>query len=112
MSSHSYTWEKLYLSVLCLATGKGGIKERLEDACTSQLMRLFHPADEIPAEYRERILAIEKAITVKAPRNQSEGAIHSTIQQMSESECSKLAEEIVNLYNEVLEDKTMAQARS
>lgn len=101
MGSLDYTWEKLFGAVHALSTGRGGLKERLEAACTSHLQRLFRPPNQIQEDIRERLQLIQKAVTAAEPQSESVGRIRESIQQMTEEEAAKVAEEIVSLLNTV-----------
>ena len=62
MSEGAYAWEKLHTAVLTLAQGTGSLRERLEDAYISSLMRL-RPDHHFPwSDLRQRYIALAEEI--------------------------------------------------
>jgi hypothetical protein len=96
--SFAYANEKLYTAALILATGQGGIHERLESAFAEQLIRLL--PEDIPKDIREDFDEVNSALTrVKAKG--TEGDIAASIKELSEEEAARLAEKIFNMFAEV-----------
>lgn len=91
-----YAKQKLYEAVLSLA-GTGSIQERLTYAGVP-LVVLQSPADEVPADIREELTAIVKALTVK-PLSDRTG--HPP-RDLSDDDAKKIADRILSLFVRVM----------
>ncbi|ALB43192.1 hypothetical protein AA650_24525 [Anabaena sp. WA102] len=87
-----YTRQKLYSAVRTLASSNESIQDRLYFA-SSDLMTLHQP-DDFPEELREEFNEIHQKLT-------HEGSFEATTTKMSEEEARKIAEKIVDLYDEI-----------
>lgn len=99
--SLEYAWEKLYITVRALASGTGSIQERLADAYLSggYLLDLAR-GDDLPADLLPSYDAINARMT-RIPAQGDEGSIVASARQMGDEEAKELAEQIVDLFNEV-----------
>ncbi|HEY0875551.1 MAG TPA: hypothetical protein VGD94_18890 [Vicinamibacterales bacterium] len=101
MADPLYTREKLGAAVQKLATGKGRIKERLNEAAVELVMvddKVFTETKDIYYEapnYWKRIMDALTAAKTGAP-NQT-GIFASSIEQMTEEEAAQVAQSIVSL---------------
>ena len=95
MGGDSYAWEKLHIAVLILAAGTGSLRERLEEAYVSSLIRLHSkyqfPWNDIRRDFDDLMQEIAPArdLTVALSR-------------WSEEDLRRIAEGIVSLYDRVL----------
>ncbi len=99
--SLEYAWEKLYITVRNLASGTGSIQERLADAYISGGYILgLGTQNELPTDLQPSYAAINRTMT-RVPAQGDEGDIVATTRQMSDDEAVEVAEQIVDLFNEV-----------
>ena len=90
-----YAWEKLHVAVLILAAGTGSLRERLEDAYVSSLIRL-RPEHHFPwPELRQSFEDLKQEM---APG----GNIQVALSAWPEEDLKRIAEGIVGLYDRVL----------
>jgi hypothetical protein len=94
MPNYTRAWERLYLSLRCLA-GTGTIRERLLRAWKSGIYKIAdHSYDKrISAE----LVAIREALTAVIDSETGKGSVASTIAQMSEDEACRWSMKIVDL---------------
>jgi len=99
--SLEYAWEKLYITVRNLASGTGSIQERLANAYLSggYILNLAK-GDDLPPDLLPSYEAINERMT-RTPPQGDEGSIVASTRQMSDEEAVKVAERIVDLFNEV-----------
>ena len=95
--TQNYTWEKLFTTILILATGDGTVQERLIDAYSSSLMRL-RPED-LPEGLQKEFAELQERLTSVEATNPGEGRIHATIKQMEPIEANKVVEQIISIYD-------------
>jgi hypothetical protein len=98
--SMSYMWEVLYTGTRGLASGRGVIQERLENTFTYLAGRLRGPNTNLPPELADRARDIVRRGTCVAAVA-GEGTIAATCRSMGDEEASALAQDIVDLYDEV-----------
>lgn len=100
--SLEYAWEKLYVTVRTLASGTGNIQERLADAYISglYLIGLGKNDVDLPADLRPAHADIKRRMT-RVPAQGDEGSVVASARVMSDDEARKVAEQIVDLFNEV-----------
>ncbi|GEM_PF-4385238 len=94
---NDYAWEKLYTAIWILAGGTGNLRERIEDACVSALMRL--KPDDFPKGLRREFSYILERLTREEPTSQGEGRIRATLNTMTEIELDRFVERIVSIYD-------------
>ena len=93
MDKH-YAWEKLHVAVLILAAGTGSLRDRLEDAYTSSLIRL-RPERHFPwPDLRQRFEDLKREM---AP----DGQFTVALAMWPEEDLKRIAEGIVGLYDRV-----------
>lgn len=97
--SLSYTWEKLHVAVLILASSTGSIQERLCDAYTSSLIRLHEPND-FPKDMRNDFEEITRELTAVEPSG-NEGSVQASTNAMTDIKASTIAEKIVSMYDQI-----------
>jgi len=95
--TQNYAWEKLYTTILILATGDGTVQERLVDAYSSSLMRL--EPDDLPEGLQKEFEELQEKLTSKESTYQGEGRIHATVIQMSKIEANRIVEQIFSIYD-------------
>jgi hypothetical protein len=95
--TQNYTWEKLYTTVLILASGNGSVQDRLIDAYISSLMRL--EPDDLPKVLRKEFSELQYKLTRVEPSYPGEGRIHATISKMENIEANKVVEQIISIYD-------------
>jgi len=91
-----YIWQQLFGTVSSLATGDLSARDRLQDAVSSRLHRLFH-SDEtsnVNANISERINRLEEVLT-------KHGSFKESVEKMEDQEVRDTIEEIVSLFNKV-----------
>lgn len=96
-AEEQYAYEKIHAAVETLATGVGGIRERLYDAyLVFHTLRVSHFED---ADVKDLFDRIMKGLTVVdiAPRDQ--GTIQASLAKMSDDECVAVADDIWKLYD-------------
>jgi len=93
-----YVWEKFHLAVLTLAGGHGTVQERLADAFAGQLMRLN--VNDLPEELRGDFEEVERLLTSGEPVG-DEGSVDASARSLIDNEATRLAEQIVGLYDAV-----------
>ena len=93
------TSKTLYLAVRTLASSNESIQERLYFAYTGGLNALYLLND-FPKEFREEFDEIHQKLTEVQPTS-NEGSVKATTTKMSEEEARKIAEKIVDLYDEI-----------
>ncbi len=89
-----YAWEKLHVAVLALAAGSGSLRDRLENAYVSSLMRL-RPEHHFP--WPDLLEEYEDLKREMAP----EGHFKITLASWPEEDLKRIAERIVSLYDRV-----------
>ena len=99
--SISYAYEKLYVAMLILATNRGDLPSRLEDAYASSLIRL-RPYDLPEGELRKAMQAITEDL-VWAEAKGDEGTLAATVKLLDELEAKDIATRIFNLFLKVYE---------
>jgi len=91
---YEYTWEQLYYAVSALACSELSLKERLSNAISSRIYRLF--AEDIraklPQEIAERITRLEVQLT-------KEETYQKTIEKMEDEEIQNIIKELVRLFS-------------
>lgn len=95
---YDYAYEKLFLTVDILATGKDRIKERLLDAVISQF-ECLSPGKEtnfLPPELQKKYDEIMNSLT-KVEAIADEGTLNATISKLNEDEAQHYAKEIVSM---------------
>jgi hypothetical protein len=92
--SDDYAWEKLFTAVLILASGSGSLRERLENAYISSLIRIRPEHHFQDADTKERYVRLIEEI---APEGRSDVAIS----MWPEEDLKRIAEELVGLYDSV-----------
>lgn len=94
MGSAFYSWEKCFNAISILASGSGGLRERLRDAWFDSLIRLQgHP---IPwPELREKFDDIGERLTPEISAGPE--AVH----RMHDDDLRKIASDILSLYDSV-----------
>jgi hypothetical protein len=97
--SLDYAWEKLFSSVSALAAGKGGIRERLYFAYHSGLQQIavLHPIPDVRLAAKLKVIVDD----LKA-----KGTLSARLDDMSEDDASRLAGEIVELFDDVKAEYT------
>ena len=94
MSEGEYAWEKLHTAVLILAQGTGSLRERLEDAYTSSLIRL-RPDHHFPwSDLRQRYTDLVEEI---APS----GDFRTALVSWSDHDLQRIVEDLVGVYDSV-----------
>jgi hypothetical protein len=94
---HDYAWEKLYTAIWILAGGTGDLRERIENAYVSALMRL--KPDDFPKGLRREFSYILERLTREEPTRPGEGKIRATLSTMTEVELDRYVERIVSIYD-------------
>jgi len=97
MIIHDYAWEKLYTAIWILAGSTGDLRERIEDAYISALMRL--KPDDFPKGLRREFSYILERLTRESPTEPDEGKIRATLNTMTEIELDRYVERIVSIYD-------------
>ena|SRR5215216_5083911 len=97
--SLSYGWEKFHVAVLCLASGRGSIQDRLANAFVSALIRL-EPKEDLPPELQTEFSSIVEEMTKVGPTG-DEGSIMATANIMPAERASAIAEKIVEMYDTI-----------
>ena len=95
-----YMWEKFMAAVLGMAESPGSIQHRIADAYSSQLMRLEPDRFVGEPNWRWRFEDISRELTSGTPVG-DEGTIQASVASMSDEEATKIAREIVSLYDEI-----------
>ena len=94
MSEGGYAWEKLHTAVLTLAQGTGSLRERLEDAYISSLMRL-RPDHHFPwSDLRQRYTDLTEEI---APG----GDFRTALARWSDYDLQRIFGDLVGVYDAV-----------
>jgi hypothetical protein len=92
--SAGYAWEKLHTAVLILAQGSRPLRERLEDAYISSLIRL-HPEEDFPdLDARDRFNTLMDEI---APN----GRLDIALANWPDEDLSRIVEGLVGLYDTI-----------
>lgn len=91
-----YIWQQLYGTVSSLATGDFSARDRLLDAVSSRLHRIFlsGKTSDVNTNISERINRLEEILT-------KHGSFKESIEKMEEQEVKDTIEEIVSLFNKV-----------
>jgi len=97
--SLNYAWQKLSLSVMCMATSRKPLQERLEVVGILSLSRL-QDEDFPEGELRESFRRIMYALTSQLAKG-DEGKIRSSTLVMEDKEASELIEDIIWLYDKI-----------
>lgn len=95
--TQNYTWEKLFTTILILATGDGSAKERLIDAYSSSLMRL--EPDDLPEGLQKEFAELQDNLTATEATYEGEGRIHASVMKMSTIEANRIIEQIISIYD-------------
>jgi len=94
MSEGGYAWEKLHTAVLTLAQGTGSLRERLEDAYISSLIRL-RPDHHFPwLDLRQRYVEVTEEI---APG----GDFRTALASWPDHDLQRIVEGLVGVYDAV-----------
>jgi hypothetical protein len=96
MGSTSNVSQKLWQTIETLATGEGGIQERLESAALSLIGVYLPPEGDLPKKYREEFDSIKRDLT-----KGGEGTIHATIPIMNDQEAKQVVRRILSLYIQI-----------
>jgi hypothetical protein len=96
--SLSYAYEKFLVAIDALATGRGRIQERLQDALVYLLIRDL--SKDLPESMRERFVEIETEATSVNPTG-DEGSIAASIRTLSEERCAAIARELFEMFHEL-----------
>ena len=99
--SYAYIWEKFFATVDTLAIGDDGIRERLINAVTFNLLMLQNndfPEDDLRGKYEKLMDELTKE---QAAGN--EGTVRATIEKMPLEEASEIARKIVSMFAEICE---------
>lgn len=91
---YGYEWEKLSQALDILATGRGGIRQRLI-AAAMQAHILGEP-DRFPADVRPLLTRFWAEMT--AVPSETEGSIAASVNAMSEEQAVKLAGQLRSIY--------------
>ncbi len=98
MDTHhlDYAWEQLYGATSSLACSTSPLRERLIDAVSSRVHRVFSRGskDELPPNIAEKLNRFEVKLT-------KHGSFRETVEKMEDSEVKDAIEEIVSLFNMV-----------
>lgn len=98
-----YVWEKFHVAVGTLAAGTGSIQERLADAFVGALIRLDEKDFPTPKS-RQRFTELMKVATSAKPQG-GEGSVVASFRAMSDEQCSDIADEIVQFYDEIAQEQ-------
>lgn len=93
MDSRGNLNQKLWQAIDTLATGEGGLQERLESAALSLIGVHLPPESDLPKRYQEEFDSIKRDLT-----KGSEGTIHTTIPIMNGQEAKQVVGRILSLY--------------
>jgi hypothetical protein len=98
MSDLGYASEKLYLGMHSLIRGLGDLRSRVHSAWTS-----FHTVrpEELPGAIGEELRGIYAELTRYGEAAPGMGAVHGTLERLSDSDVQALAERIWKLYEAV-----------
>ncbi len=99
--SKDYAIEKFYVAILALVGGTGEIRERLENAAIA--LSALRLADDLPTSLRERFKTLWANLTREEAQIEGEGRIHATIRKMEPENATKIAEQMFDLYVDLLE---------
>jgi hypothetical protein len=88
-----YTWEKLYVAVGALAAGEGTLRDRLDSAAVSALIRL-EPADLPTADTQERFAILMQDLSPG-------GLIREALASWADEDIRRFAMEVVAIYDAV-----------
>jgi hypothetical protein len=97
MIIHDYAWEKLYAAIWILAGGTGNLRERIEDAYVSALMRL--KPDDFPKGLRREFSYVLDRLIREEPTEPGEGKLRATLKTMNDIELDRIVERIVSIYD-------------
>lgn len=99
--SYSYSWQKCYEAVSCLAASPESLSKRMEYALVSLLPLKMKPEDHFhDQELRGRFEAlVERCSRIDTKGN--EGRIVATVQRMNDEELTSIAQEIIDLHNTI-----------
>jgi hypothetical protein len=98
---NDYTWEKLYIALVILASGNSDVKDRLVDAYTNSIMHLN--ANDFPKELQARFLRFESEFSTDHLENLKAGRIRALVDSFDEMKVKDLIIEIVSLFSKFLE---------
>lgn len=97
MTDIGYAWEKLYISVITLATWSNTIQERLADAYLYNLMGL--QIETFPRELQGEFRDIQNALNSLS--REGEEYRHNINSKISEIDANELSQKIISLYDHV-----------
>jgi hypothetical protein len=99
-SKQRYALEKLYLAI-CTLVGSRDVRERLVIAYISHL----HPLtpNDFPGDLAEAYRGIREALSWLPPEYEGQGRLQATINAMTQEEAELLAQRLVTLYGDLLE---------
>jgi hypothetical protein len=98
--SKDYAIEKFYVAILSLI-GMGDIRERLESAALT--LSTLRPGDDFPTSLRERFKSLWSDLTREEAQIEGEGRIRATIRKIEPEDAAKIAEQIFDLYFDLLD---------
>ncbi|TKB75254.1 MAG: hypothetical protein E8D45_07820 [Nitrospira sp.] len=100
--SLDYSWQKLHLATLGLATGNEPVQKRLAGAFIN--MHTLKAEDFPEGPLRDKFMAIEvkvEAAMAIVSANPQKGEIAASIEAMSDSDADQMIREIMSLYDQV-----------
>jgi hypothetical protein len=101
-AEEQYAYEKIDVAVETLATGIGGIRERLYGAyLVFHTLQVSHFEDEKVKKLFDRIMAGLTIVDIAPP---DQGTIQAALTKMSDADCVEIADDIWSLYD-VLREK-------
>lgn len=96
--SLAYAWERSYLAVRGMATGKTNLQSRVGDAFTGSLCLLNR--ENVTPDVLRRVREVGNRLTC-VPAKAGEGNVVATIAKMTDDEATSVAEEIVDIYDAI-----------
>ena len=95
-----YMWEKFMTAVIGMAQSPKSIQLRIADAYSGSLMNLEPDRFVGESSWRWKFEEISRQLTSGTPVG-DEGTIQASVASMSDEEATKIAREIVSLYDEI-----------
>jgi hypothetical protein len=96
--SLAYAWEKSYLAVRGMATGKASLQSRVGEAFTASLCLLNR--ENVTPDILRRVGEVRKRLTCISAKA-GEGDVVATIAKMTDEEATSIAEEIVDIFDAI-----------
>lgn len=93
------TYEKMVRAVVVMATGLGGLRDRLAEAYVHGIMQI-PPADVRPRESTWLLNEIAAQFTHPSAKD-NDGSVKAILSHMTDNEAVDLAHKIMRLYSEV-----------